>query len=471
LTAINNFDFHWEGAMKTACLLLALLLPLLVGAQPGPPEEMWRTELGTANGGDAANDVREIPAGGFIVAAHVQNYGASLLWLTDSGTVARTHGYDSLGVHAVYAVLPVEGGFIWAGQSRDYRAIFARTDSVGDTLWVRKLTFTSGSSALCRTDDGNFVGVVATAEGSGLIKFSPTGDTLWMRTTRNYVQQTRSVHELAGGGVVAAGLPFWPGHTGRGEFLLTRFAGNGDTVWHQEYPCDSINLTDVTVEVAADSGFYLSGGGTDLLTYLRGWLVRTNSAGDTLWTRHGGPRNAGSPLALADGGCLVTGDGITLKRFDANGDSVWERSYDAPQQFETDIPVAVRQVSDGGFVVATQGANSIPESVPAVVRFSAELDAPESPLRGLPVCTQLLDNYPNPFNPTTEIRFELAKAGMVSLVVYDLTGREIGTLVAGFKEAGRHSVTFDGSGIASGVYFCRLQADDMAHTKKLVLLK
>jgi hypothetical protein len=84
---------------------------------------------------------------------------------------------------------------------------------------------------------------------------------------------------------------------------------------------------------------------------------------------------------------------------------------------------------------------------------------------------QLSQNYPNPFNPTTQIKYSIPRTGYVSLKVYDLLGHEVATLHAGVQQAGSYAVTFDGTGLASGVYFCRMQAGNFVQTKKLVLLK
>jgi hypothetical protein len=83
----------------------------------------------------------------------------------------------------------------------------------------------------------------------------------------------------------------------------------------------------------------------------------------------------------------------------------------------------------------------------------------------------LSQNYPNPFNPGTNIRYELPKTSHVGLTVYDLLGREVSVLVNDRREAGVHEVKFDGSGLASGVYFYRLRAGDFVATKRLHLLK
>ena len=79
--------------------------------------------------------------------------------------------------------------------------------------------------------------------------------------------------------------------------------------------------------------------------------------------------------------------------------------------------------------------------------------------------------FPNPFNPCTEIQYDLSKAEHTSLRVFDLLGREVAVLKDGFVEAGSHRVMFDGSNLASGTYFARLEAGKLSQTTKLMLLK
>ncbi len=80
-------------------------------------------------------------------------------------------------------------------------------------------------------------------------------------------------------------------------------------------------------------------------------------------------------------------------------------------------------------------------------------------------------NYPNPFNPTTTISFDLPKGEAVSLSVYNALGELIQTLVEGQLSAGKHEVSFDGSRLASGVYFYRLQTSESSVVKKMLLMK
>ena len=83
----------------------------------------------------------------------------------------------------------------------------------------------------------------------------------------------------------------------------------------------------------------------------------------------------------------------------------------------------------------------------------------------------LRQNYPNPFNPTTQIRFSLAEQSQVTLKVYNVLGKEIATLVNDVRAAGVHEISFNGSGLASGVYFYKLQTGKFSQTRKMILIK
>jgi hypothetical protein len=88
-----------------------------------------------------------------------------------------------------------------------------------------------------------------------------------------------------------------------------------------------------------------------------------------------------------------------------------------------------------------------------------------------PTRYSLDQNYPNPFNPSTTIKFELPKASVVRLSVFDILGREVSILVNEKKDAGVHEVRFEAAGLASGVYFYRIQAGEFVQSKTFVLLR
>jgi len=89
----------------------------------------------------------------------------------------------------------------------------------------------------------------------------------------------------------------------------------------------------------------------------------------------------------------------------------------------------------------------------------------------VPSSYTLQQNFPNPFNPSTNIRYELPKSGFVKLVVFDALGREVETLVNEKQTAGTYEATFNASQYSSGIYFYRLTTDNFIETKKMILLK
>ncbi len=89
----------------------------------------------------------------------------------------------------------------------------------------------------------------------------------------------------------------------------------------------------------------------------------------------------------------------------------------------------------------------------------------------VPLRTELLPSYPNPFNPSTTIRYTVSEASMVRLAIFDALGRQVSVLVNEMKNAGAYEVEFEASGLSSGVYFCRLAAGAVELTRKLMLVR
>jgi hypothetical protein len=109
---------------------------------------------------------------------------------------------------------------------------------------------------------------------------------------------------------------------------------------------------------------------------------------------------------------------------------------------------------------------------------SAQLRAYKRPLTGISVVNSgipsgyaLQQNFPNPFNPSTEIEFKVAKAGMTTLKVYDIVGREVATLVNGNMNPGTFRAKLDATNLATGTYIYTFTSGDARITKKMMLLK
>ncbi len=118
--------------------------------------------------------------------------------------------------------------------------------------------------------------------------------------------------------------------------------------------------------------------------------------------------------------------------------------------------------------------NPVPNAGGAVDRGAFEYQASTSvPQRGgsLPSRFMLEQNFPNPFNPSTEIRYSIPDGGAVRLTVYNILGQEVAVLADGYRNAGSHSVTFSGAQYSSGIYICTLTSGAFSDTKRIVLEK
>ncbi len=120
--------------------------------------------------------------------------------------------------------------------------------------------------------------------------------------------------------------------------------------------------------------------------------------------------------------------------------------------------------ADNTLVVGTHGRGS----------FQTQITAPisvQTISNEVPSAFSLLQNYLNPFNPATKIHYEISRNGFVRLVVFDILGKEIATLVNENQQAGVYETTFNASQFPSGVYFYRLTTSGFTDTKKMLLIK
>jgi len=92
-------------------------------------------------------------------------------------------------------------------------------------------------------------------------------------------------------------------------------------------------------------------------------------------------------------------------------------------------------------------------------------------ISGIPKEFSLSQNYPNPFNPSTKISYQLPNAGYVSLIVYDVLGNEVATLVNENQNSGDYDISFNGSNLTSGIYFYKISTDNFSQAHKMILMK
>ena len=134
-------------------------------------------------------------------------------------------------------------------------------------------------------------------------------------------------------------------------------------------------------------------------------------------------------------------------------------------------------ISSSGDVILTAKTTTIIPQFAIIKGGKFQVISGDSPLSAesenmiIPVEFLLLQNYPNPFNPTTAIGYQLSVLSQVELSIYNIVGQRVATLVSQRQPTGRYQVEWDASGLASGIYYYRIEAGDWRDMKKMVLLK
>jgi hypothetical protein len=186
-----------------------------------------------------------------------------------------------------------------------------------------------------------------------------------------------------------------------------------------------------------------------------------------------------------NGTCNITGTGMqyidlqTPFEYDASQNLLVEiclsNSSDAPAQrvlvSATNFPgmtwTQYQNLQDGCGFIGGSGQSERPNLCMHINVISGT----NNNRKNVPISFSLAQNYPNPFNPSTTIKFTIPTTSLVKLVIYDLLGREVKTLLDEQKKPGNYEAAFDGSGLASGIYFYKLESGSYVDAKKMVLVK
>lgn len=479
-------------------LLLVCSTCVTTIAQPTAPEMIWNRTFGDF-GFEKSNAITPTSDGGFILVHMSSSYGAGdfdryvvktdsdgiLLWgftyggydwdetwavweCADAGLVmvgctqsfgaggwdgyvskidavgnelwSRTYGSD--GGDCFYdGVATADGGCAFAGiygtygyGSGDFYLV--RADSEGDTLWTRTYGGYSGERAwaMAGTADGGFVlaGYSETYTAGGqdvyVVKTDSAGNAEWTRSVGGSgEEQARDIKQTADGGYIVAGFTVSP-INGNKDLLLARLSAAGGVFWSRTYGGAGTDWA-YTVIVDNDGGF-IAGGTTDSYGagFYDAWLIKTDSLGNLLWsqTYGGGATDEFSNMISCSDGYVAIG---ATQSWGAGGWDFWM--------------VRLR--------------NTISPVSPLACGITTEYD--------------LHPNYPNPFNASTRIVFNLAQAGRSRIEVYNALGQTVATPVDAVLPAGSHAVSFDAANLPSGTYFYRLHAGTFTDTRSMILLK
>ncbi|RMD91791.1 MAG: choice-of-anchor D domain-containing protein [Calditrichaeota bacterium] len=413
-------------------------------------EVLWTTTFG-GDDNESASAILPTPDGGYLVAATTASFGAGgqdvyIIKIDADGNEQwhKTYG-DVLDDRATAMVRAPNGGYLIVGATqkdvtgRD--AYVLRIDEQGNKLWSKNYGGNGGEIAhdVQVTRDGNYIIVGSTtSSGAGqfdvyLFKIDDNGNVQWEKTYGGDIWDIGfSVQQTDDNGFVVAGYTTSFGAQAR-DFYLIKTDEMGNLQWSKVFGGEHNDEAGV-VRQTSDGGFLLAGFTVNFFSankeYSDLYLVKTDAQGNVLWSKNfGGEKSEGASDLLLDdeGGVIIIG---TTNSYSKDNDIFWLK------------------LNEMGNITSVG---------------STPLEPPKTFV--------LEQNFPNPFNPETRIRYHLPVKSHVKLQIINLKGQVVATLVDEAESPGVHSLVFNAGHLPSGIYFYRIITNKIAETKRMLLIK
>jgi hypothetical protein len=327
----------------------------------------------------------------------------------------------------------------------------------------------------------------STGNGSGFdyltIKYNDSGQELW---TARFNGTSNANDNPSGLAVDASGNVFVTGQSSglssSNDFLTIKYNSIGQVVWSARYNSSSNNNDGATGIAVSNAGnVYVTGFSYATTTLNDYTTLMFNSAGQLRWaSRYNSPASgsdeAKAIVVDANGNAYVTGgssmggthvDYATVK-YNIYGQQLWALRFNGVGD-DYDAATAITLDNSSNLYVTGTSMGSTSSDF-ATMRYAVTTGI--EPVSGvIPKSFMLYNNYPNPFNPETKIKFDIPKTAFTKLTVYDITGRTVGTLINQDLSPGSYVYDFNAAQLSSGVYFFKIQAGDFNDTKKMMLVK
>lgn len=448
----------------------------------------WTRILGGTGWDDIASII-QTNDGGYIAA------GSSIFKLDKNGTLEWCENISGWGNSIVQTS---DNGYALAGYTDSFGAgqsdmFIVKLDSSAALQWARTVGGTGSDIAysIIQTSDRGYAVAGISSLGIGLftvIKLNDSGNLQWARTFVGTFP--RSIIQTNDGGYAVVGrsppTPY--------KFYIIKLGSTGELHWTRTVWLRDADIAKSIIQTT--NGEYVVAGFTEYVEGYPDWyIVMLDSMGTLEWSRvvEGGAGlgdEAYSIIQTMDGGYAVAGvkdlfdpaDDMYVVKYDSSWNTCGSNDSFVTSQFgilDTMSSVTPTVTSPTGFItprtlVIGSGGTATMICVTGIQPISNKI----------PVSFRLYQNYPNPFNPITKIKFDVPHVGQshvfdLRIIIYDILGREVTTLVDQELNSGTYEVKWDGTNYPSGVYFYRLEAEDASashstrfvETRKLVLIK
>ncbi len=506
--------------MKGLFLFIAVMIIVWVNLNAQAPDIQWTSIIGDDSAYEVGYTVQEIPDEGYIIAGGKGslNFDVHLIRTNLLGEILWTKTYGGEDEDCAYEIHQTnDGGFIVSASKQiepgemNEGGVWAlwllKTDALGDTIWTK--TYDASYDVVYYDDVGdNYRGVSVQKTSDGgyvltglsqwndtsendflLIKTDSQGNEEWRQTYgTNSADVSTFVQQTSDGGFILSG---WTLSLGQAKALVIKTDSVGDSLWSAIYDYGQSGR-DISnrIRQTSDGGYIITGTASQINSYDRNvWLIKTDPQGSQIWVNTFGDGEITGGIdvqEIADGYIIagfISGEGEEssegwLLRTNALGDTVWTIILE--QNTPTNGFLSVQKTEDNGYitvgVISNDNGQEEDLDVWLVKTQPDPVGISEDQINLINKFT-LSQNYPNPFNPETTINYNLINSGNVEIEIFNIKGQVVSTLVNQNKEAGYHSVVWNGkdsSGnlVSSGLYLYKLIVDNKAiDMKKCLLLK
>ena len=489
--------------MQRSFLFASLLLTSLCQTLNAQPDTLWTKTIGY-DVGEYFTSIEQTSDDGFILAGFTESFSVDssaeywLVRLNSSADTVWTKVYPAADKSDNQRALQTaDGGFAIAGDGDPW---LIKTDADGAIEWeqVRSTLGTGDISVygFVETVDSGFVacGLVEHEDRRSalVVKTDKLGAITWIDSTIGGEHTfPLAVIETSDSGLVLAGAKEQDRPTGGGVYhgWLQKLSADGDSLWSAVFG-DTADVMFKDLQETADNGFIMTGKidltAENTTTSTDMYLVKTDSSGEPEWTQTFGGADEDDVWAVIQTidagytmlgmGALETGGttaGCWVIHTDADGEILWTTTVGDTLH---NVGMDLVELGENEYLIAGAWLDfSIMKGMGWIARLGATVTSvAEGP--GTPEAFALHANYPNPFNPSTTIGFDLPAAMGVTLTVYDILGREVRQLMNRPMGPGYHHVTWngrtnDGREVPTGLYIARLFTPEYTGSIKLVLLK
>lgn len=485
--AVNNnrlyFLFLKLIFLSGTCLFLLLNVNSL-SAQA--PDTLWTKTFGGVLSDDGYC-VQQTTDGGFIITGLTNSYGVKYadVWLIrtdENGDTLWTKTYGTNGVDEGRSVQQTsDGGFIITGdvfvQGKGLQVWLIKTNQSGDTLWTKNFGgpgtgFDKGYCVQQTNDDGYIIVGEVRVSGNQidmlLIKTDSDGNYVWSKIYGGTgYDKGYSIQQTTDGGYIVTGYTGSFG-TGYNDVWLLKTDAAGDTLWTKTYGGFD-NDYGYSVEQTTDGGYFITGSSWSFSSGSGVYLVKTDDAGDTLWTKTYSGSQGYSGQQTSDGGYIITGwaeplgpnnSNVWLLKTNSSGDTLWTKVFGAD---EYEQGRSVQQTSDGGYILCgftdSYGAGNYDIWL---IRVAAETTAVKE------ITKADFTIYPNPTREKFSVSGLEPGVEINQFEIIDLYGK----VIKSFKgELITEGMNFDVSNLTAGMYFCRFYFENEIITKELIIQK